>query len=346
MHVKENEFVFKKSFFALDNIDIDPLQEIKEYLIDKIKPTNQEEICIDLAHISRKKVLETLHGNREFIRNSKGEYFHPDAIIITNNEIRKIESYIDYYISKNGFLTGTELLEFLENSCPEIRERYYYLSDLGIRDLIGYKMKDKFSFNSKVISGLGEDLSVADVYVKTCENNSYLTLEQLRCLKKELNTVIYFDVIYENKLRINEEEFVSKERANFDVYLTDKAIDGYCLEEYIAIKDIEYFSSFPECDFKWNSYLLENYVYKYSERYKLIHNGFNEKSCVGGIVKLNSDIESFYDLVVKVLIDSDIVLNTSTALDYLYEKGYIGRRSYSEIDKALTHAKAMKERMI
>lgn len=343
-YIDEEGMIFKNWYFSMENIEIDPMLEVKDYLINKAKPINQEVICNNLSHIPRKKIIGILHNNKEFIRNSTGVYFHPDSIIIDDKEINGISQIIGNEIERNGFITEKELIKFLKSKFPQISEKYYQLTDLGLRDFIGYKLKDEYSFNSKIISRKWEKLSVRDIFEKFCEKNKKITLMELKMLKKDLNTAIYFDVIYNQKLRINEEEFVCKELANFDVDKIDNVIDEYCYDEYISIQAIRYFFSFPECRFKWNSYLLEHYIAEYSKKYKLVHINFNENSCVGAIVKVSSKIETFYDLVVRVLVDSNIILDTSTALDYLYDQGYLGRRSYKNIDKALIQAKAMKEK--
>ena len=343
-YIYEDTMIFNASYFSLENIKIDPILEVKNYLVNKEKPIEQEIICNDLLHIPRSRIVNILHSNKEFIRNSPRVYLHPDSIIISEIELSEISSFIGYKIERNGFLTETEFIKFIKEQLPGIVERYYKLTDLGLRDVIGYKLQNDYSFNSKIISEKGKNLSVSDVFRLFCNNNERITLSELKALKKELNSVIYFNIIYNEKLRITEEEFVSKELVSFDIDKIDNAIDEFCYDDYIAIKDIKYFSSFPECRFKWNSYLLEHYVAEYSKKYKLVQINFNENSCVGGIVKISSKIKTFYDLVVKVLFDSNISLDTSIALDYLYEKGYLGRRSYKDIDKAIVQVKAMNEK--
>lgn len=343
-YIYEDTMIFKVSYFSQENIKIDPILEVKNYLINKEKPVEQEIICNDLLHIPRSRIVNILHSNKEFIRNSPGVYLHPDSIIISESELSEISSFIGYEIELNGFLTETEFIKFIKNHLSGIVERHYQLTDLGLRDVIGYKLQDYYSFNSKIISEKEKKLSVSDIFEIFCNKNERVTLSELKILKKELNSVIYFNIIYNKKLRINEEEFVSKELVNFDIDKIDNAIDEFCPGEYIAIQDIKYFFSFPECRFKWNSYLLEHYVAEYSKKYKLVHINFNENSCVGGIVKVSSKIKTFYDLVVKALLDGNIILDTSKALNYLYKKGYLGCRSYKYIDKAIVQVKAMNQK--
>lgn len=78
----------------------------------------------------------------------------------------------------------------------------------------------------------------------------------------------------------------------------------------------------------------------YSQQYQLFHIGFNAEKCVGAIVKRNSGIKDFNDLIIDLLAKSKIVLNKENALQYLKEKGYIARKKYSGIENILIHARA------
>ena len=108
------------------------------------------------------------------------------------------------------------------------------------------------------------------------------------------------------------------------------------------MKKIKSFSLFPEAGFPWNSYLLQHYVSDYSEKYKLIHNGFNANSSDGAIVKRDSGISSFDDLIIAALADSEIDLSKASALQYLCDEGYLARRRYSSIEQLLIKAIALR----
>ena len=80
----------------------------------------------------------------------------------------------------------------------------------------------------------------------------------------------------------------------------------------------------------------------YSEKFKLLHVGYNADKCVGAIVKKDSGIDNFNALVIDVLTHSGISLNKEDALQYLYDLGYLARRRFSDIDQILIRAKAQK----
>ena len=88
------------------------------------------------------------------------------------------------------------------------------------------------------------------VFENFAKSHEYFTLDQLNTLKTELDTPIYFDAVYENSLRINKEEFVSKDKAKFDVTATDCAIEMFCAGDFVSIKDVNLFGGFPNCLFQ------------------------------------------------------------------------------------------------
>ena len=172
----------------------------------------------------------------------------------------------------------------------------------------------------EIISEKGKSLSMSDIYARYCKSKRSFTLNNLKALKKTLNSgVIYFEAVYDNALRISKNEFVSKDLAKFDIKGTDEAVDRFCKRDYIAIKEIGYFGSFPDAGFPWNSQIL-------------------------AIVKCTSYIEDFFALVVGVIADSEFVLNIDDTLNYLCDRGFIARRSYKDIEQALIQAKVIREK--
>src|SRR5699024_6522945 len=107
------------------------------------------------------------------------------------------------------------------------------------------------------------------------------------------------------------------------------------------------FGIFPEASHPWTPFLLEHYLAFHSERYYLMHGGYNRKVVVGAMVRKRKQYESFDDLVTDILAESDAPLQKKAALNYLSDNGYIARRSYTGIESLLINARAkrnMKEK--
>lgn len=74
----------------------------------------------------------------------------------------------------------------------------------------------------------------------------------------------------------------------------------------------------------------------------MLHSSYNEGVCVGAIVKKISDIDTLDELVIDVLAKNGLPLQKETALQYLCDKGYLARRSYSGIEQLLIKAKELR----
>ena len=344
-YINKGNYVLQRSYLAKDyTVQMNPEDDIREYLKEAAGPVEVERLAAELSYIPEQKIKFALSTNNDFIWNATGEYFYEDCVHFSNSELEWISQFILDGIEERDFVTGNELVEAVEAHFPDIREMYQWITPVGMRNVIGYKLNDRFSFNGNIISKYGEDLSMAEVYAKYCRKHSRFTLDELNVLKQELGSTIYFDEIYANSLRISQNEFVSQDMAQFDVKATDEAIGRICTGQYMSLREIRDFGTFPYAGYPWNEYLLEHFVANYSQKFMLLHIGFSANVCAGAIVKQASSFKDFNDLLVDILANSNIVLDEDSALEYLRQQGYIARRRYSDIGRIVTEAKVVRSK--
>jgi hypothetical protein len=339
------DYFFGRSYLSKDeNTTVDPIDEIRTCLKEYSTPMTYDVMFENLPHIPQQKIKQILAYNGEFVSNGRGEYFHVSAVHFSDEEMDSIAEIIASAIEDKKFLSGNELVDAIKSKYPYTYEKNSAFSVVGLRDAIKYHLNSKFSFSGNIISRLGSSLTMSDVFAGYCRNRDSFTLDELNVLASELGTVIYFDPVYENSLRINHDQFVAKTCARFHVPDTDDAIDRFCTGDYISIDKISGYSLFPNAGFPWNEYLLEHYVAAYSDKYELLHIGFNANKCVGAIVKKSAGFESFDDCITTVLAHSSITLKKQPALQYLCDEGYIARRIYTNIEELLIRATAQRNR--
>lgn len=344
-YINKGNYVLQRSYLAKDyTVQMNPEDDIREYLKEAAGPVEVERLAAELSYIPEQKIKFALSTNNDFIWNATGEYFYEDCVHFSNSELEWISQFILDGIEERDFVTGNELVEAVEAYFPDIKEMYQWITTVGMRNVIGYKLSDRFSFNGNIISKYGEDLSMAEVYAKYCRKHSRFTLDELNVLKQELGSTIYFDEIYANSLRISQNEFVSQDMAQFDVEATDEAIRRICTGQYMSLQEIRDFGTFPYAGYPWNEYLLEHFVANYSQKFMLLHIGFSANVCAGAIVKQASSFKDFNDLLVDILANSNIVLDEDSALEYLRQQGYIARRRYSDIGRIVTEAKVVRSK--
>ena len=344
-YINKGNYVLQRSYLAKDyTVQMNPEDDIREYLKEAAGPVEVERLAAELSYIPEQKIKFALSTNNDFIWNTTGEYFYEDCVHFSNSELEWISQFIMDGIEERDFVTGNELVEAVETHFPDIKEMYQWITPVGMRNVIGYKLNDRFSFNGNIISKYGEDLSMAEVYAKYCRKHSRFTLDELNVLKQELGSTIYFDEIYANSLRISQNEFVSQDMAQFDVEATDDAIGRICTGQYMSLQEIRDFGTFPYAGYPWNEYLLEHFVANYSQKFMLLHIGYSANVCAGAIGKQASSFKDFNDLLVDILANSNIVLDEDSALEYLRQQGYIARRRYSDIGRIVTEAKVVRSK--
>ena len=344
-YINKGNYVLQRSYLAKDyTVQMNPEDDIREYLKEAAGPVEVERLAAELSYIPEQKIKFALSTNNDFIWNATGEYFYEDCVHFSNSELEWISQFIVDGIAERDFVTGNELAEAVDTHFPDIKEMYQWITPVGMRNVIGYKLSDRFSFNGNIISKYGEDLSMAEVYAKYCHKHSRFTLDELNVLKQELGSTIYFDEIYANSLRISQNEFVSQDMAQFDVEATDEAIGRICTGQYMSFQEVRDFGTFPYAGYPWNEYLLEHFVANYSQKFMLLHIGYSANVCAGAIVKQASSFKNFNDLLVDILANSNIVLEEDSALEYLRQQGYIARRRYSDIGRIVTEAKVVRSK--
>lgn len=342
----DNQYIIARDYISKEILeDSEPIDDIRKLLKENVFPMEFSDICQALPYIPGNKIKEILSSNREFVRNSKGVYFHADSFDITKKELISVINIINMEIEKNSFITGNELYNDLKRTNPSLYERNNYFSDIGWRDALKYKLSDKFSFNGNVISKHDEHLSMRQVFSNYGRCRRNFTLSALLQLKDHIGSrVIYFSALYEHAIRVSEDYFVNKDEVSFQVEKTDCVLDKFCPGQFIPLMEISNFGIFPDASYPWNEYLLEGYLAFYSRRYRLLHTTYNQKSVVGAMVKRSSGINDFDGLITKAIANSEVPLQKQEILNYLYNKGYIGRRTYSGIEKILINARAIRNR--
>lgn len=321
-------------------IATNPYDEVKEYLVNAGLPIDSETICDVLSHIPRKKVMQILGMNSEFIYNGQNQYFHVSVVTLSQEETENIASLITTLVEDKQFISGNELLSAIKSKYPYIIDNNQNFSVLGMRDTIKYRLQDDFSFAGNVISEKGKKVTMWDVFADFAKSKESFDISELVTLAEEMNSSIYFDAVYENALRISQAKFVSKENAQFQINETDMAIDRFCSKNYIPIAAITEFGSFPDAGFQWNPYLLAHYVHSYSKGYILLTAGFNRNTSVGAIVNRALGVENFDDFLAIALAEGNCALKKDDALNFLVNQGYLARRSYSNIERVLIQANA------
>lgn len=323
---------------------VDPIEDVRTCLKEHGLPMEVDDICKILSHIPSDRIRTILGTRGEFVRNSKGEYFHADLFSVTEEELNNVADLINDEIKRHSFISGNELYNAIKGKYPHIYERNAMFAVIGWRDALKFKMGDRFSFTGNIISSKDKEFSMSDVFAAYGAEQESFTLSELRAFAENMGSIIYFDALYQSAARVSQEQFVSRGDVSFRVKETDKALGRFCTGSYLALPEITDFGIFPEASHPWTPYLLEHYVAFHSKRYYLMHGGYNRNTVVGAMVKKENVYDSFDDLIVDVLAESGVTLQEKDVLNYLSDNGYIARRTYTGIEALTIKARAKRNK--
>ena len=336
-----DKYYMGRSYLSKDTrAEVDPIDEVRQCLKQHDTPMQVNDICDILSHIAKDRVRFILRANGEFVRNSKGEYFHADSLDLTDEELENIAEIIDFAIEEHVFISGNELYDAIQKKYPYSFEKNAAFSMIGWRDALKYKIGDRFSFVGNIVSRRGTSLSMSDVFSEYGKGRLSFTIKELEQFADSIGTTIYFDSLYTHALRISHQEFVAKKNVRFSIKETDSVLERLCEGNYMPLSSVKEFAIFPNASYPWTEYLLEQYVAYYSEKFYLCHGNYNKNCAVGAIVKRTCQFNSFDELVTDILAYGDIPLRKKEVLDYLAETGYIARRSYTNIEALVINARA------
>ena len=347
-HMSGERFYIARSYMSLEqHVSANPIEDVRMCLKEQGTPILVDDLCKTLSHIPPDRIRVLLGMNGEFVRNRKGEYFHVDSFSVTDEELKNIADLIETEITDQIFVSGNELYDDIKRKYPYIYERNAIFSTIGWRDALKYRLGNKFSFVGNIISSKDRELSMRDVFEIYGKTHNSFDFQELSTFAENIGSTIYFDALYQSIARVSMDRFVSRNRVSFQVKETDRILDRFCTSDYLALPQIVDFGIFPEASHPWTPFLLEHYLAFHSERYYLMHGGYNRKVVVGAMVRKRKPYGSFDDLVTDILAESDAPLQKKVALDYLFDNGYIARRSYTGIESLLINARAkrnMKEK--
>lgn len=322
----------------------DHVPDVIKFLSDQGRPMKIEEIHQGMPHLTQELIRNTLRGESCIINSGANEYFYIGILDFDKEKIDAITRAIQIEIDENQYVSGKKLITLLREKLPHFMAPYIHISEIGMRNALEVWLKDRFSFSGDLISASGRNLSKRDIFVHFCHNREYFTRNELRSLGHSISVdyLSYLSTVYDYTLRISQDQFISKKRVRVDIDEADRAIDLFCIDEYIPIKAITSFSAFPLTDYPWNEYMLEHYVYTFSSRYRLINNGFKAKQVVGVIVKRDAPYEGLSNLLIHELACSNVHLTKRDSIDYLLKKGYIANAYLPNIDDVLFAANTMR----
>lgn len=316
-----------------------PARDVIEYMKKSHLPVTYSEIENGLWYIPLDKIKHTLVTTPGIVNVASEAYLYAPNLPVNESEIQQIAELISHTLLQRTYISDVELMQLIEAQCPSVLMNTPDYPMWGLRNALAYLLRDRFSFRGAIISDKDEEISMAEVFSDFCRRSEQITVDELRSFANELNSVIYWDSVYGEMVRVNQNEFVRSDQVHFDIEQTDIILENLIQNAYIPIKTINLFLHFPVIEVPWNNFVLESYVANYSKKFRLLHASYSATDCCGAVVRQESGISDYRTLIVDVLAKNTGWKNKKEALQLLVDLGYQQRRSYSDIEKVMQEAK-------
>lgn len=306
-------------------------------------PQTYSQIHEKLWYVPLDKMKSLLSTNKAMVRVSQGTYFYAPNFPISAQELRALASAIQEELHYRSFVTGVELLNLIREKFPSIAANAETFPDAGIRDCLGYLLRDRFDFRGAIISALGTEQQMGDIFAEFARSHEALPVDELKSFAEEMNTSIYWDAVLEEMVRVSEDLLVRKERIVFDVPKIDAILEELCPQQYMPLKEIQLFLQFPNIGYPWNTFMLESYLFTASRKFCLLHNCFGATAACGVIARIDAAFTDYEEVITDALSKSNALNSTKAALQYLVDAGFQQKRTYAGIERVLQAAKLQKE---
>lgn len=336
----ENMYHFDEEYFSQEmsaNIDIN--QVVIDYVKAQGGCVTEDEVSTAFEYLPREKVIEAFSSNRhKLVLSSMKTRFHIDNFQLEEIDKIVIVDFLSKEIASMQYVTFSELFGKIAEIAPRVIENNIQFTQTGIRTALSCLLSDKFHIIGGFISDYDNSVSAYDAFINLGRGRESFNISEVEVMANDFNVPINFEALAVNNVRVSEDIFVSKDYITFDTELVDKAISRFCQNEFISILDVNTFTAFPECGYRWTPYLLESYLYSYSKMFILKHKAFNKTSVAGAIVRKTSCCTDYLDIMALALANADIPLDEKSSLDFLAQNGYIERRRLNTINEVIRKA--------
>lgn len=279
------------------------------------------------------------------VKAEQSSYYYAPNLPIDRDELRQIIRTIQNELSFNGYIAGEKLVDTIYKYCPTVALNTGTLTPICVRNSLAYLLRNRFSFKNGIISPSDNELGgVVELSKRFVRMHERFTIDELKEFYDALGSGIHWDTIMRGVVRLSDTDFIRRDLIAFDTKAIDTILEEQCHGDYIPLKDISLYLSFPAIGYPWNIYVLESYLYHTSKKFRLIHNSFSQSGVYGAMVRTDCVITDYRTLIINALSASDALNSTNAALLYIVNCGLQQRATYNGIDKAVQEAKLLQEK--
>ena len=336
------EIHFAKNFVSLlgEQMEKDAVTIELQRVWGESQTRRADELAEQLPAIPEEYVRRYLSGSTAFVWISDGTYFSMQRFIITEEEKEAILSFVAEECDNKGYASISDV------PFGNTEEENYELTTVGLQEAVYTAvLLNQYYLNGKILTRDNKSLDVVTLAKQYLIGKNECTFDEMDKKVEEIAGTRYrymaYDALYSTMVRVDKNRYVAHQYVKFDVDAIDDILSEMIKDKFLAIKEITSFALFPVCGFPWNHYLLESYCYSYSKRYCLKVVGFNDKNA--GIIAENDVTDGYTELLARAAARAKIELGMETVGQYYFETGYMGKRSFADLESTVERAKALRE---
>ena len=335
-------YTFNKASIVKANSNNDITSEISDILVDSHTPISYDEIQKQLWYIPFESIRNAVSRIQDVAYVGDSSFIYAPNFNISANELASLTEAMQNTIYSRGYIVAKDLFDLFNQYCPTaaIDSRNY--KDYAIREILSVLLRDKFNFSSSAITEIGTSLTYGDIYENFAKEHDRLNIEQLKELSNEIGVQIYWDNIMNQMIRISPTELINKNLFNFDVETIDNYLESICENDYVVLKDIKLFLSFPPINYKWNGFILYSYLFLFSKKFTLVRNGFVHDDYFGAMLKNTSEINSYDEIAADILYKDKTWYDEKSAIKCLIDAKLQKSKSCKHIASIIKMAKQRK----
>lgn len=337
-----SEIYFAKNFVSLlgEQMEKDAVTVEIQRVWGDSQTRRVDELSEQLPAIPEDYVKRYLSGSTAFVWISDGMYFNMQRFIITEDEKEAILSFVSEECDNKGYASISDV------PFGNTEEENYELTTVGLQEAVYNEvLLNKYCLNGKILTRDNKSLDVVTLAKQYLVGKNECTFDEMDKKVEEIAGTRYrymaYDALYSTMVRVDKNRYVAHKYVKFDVEAIDEILSEMIKDKFLAIKEITSFALFPVCGFPWNHYLLESYCYAYSKRFCLKVVGFNDKNA--GIIAENDVTDGYNELLAQAAARAKIELSMETVGRYYFETGYMGKRSFADLESTVERAKVIRE---
>ena len=314
--------------------------DVQKFFRECHRQVSYFELEREMWFIPFEKLKTAVIASPQIICIKSETYMDISAFPIDGETLIEVEQFLKKNLQSVQTMTMEDCRRLIGETFPSIKEATANYTTQGFGSVLRGLFGHEFSFNRNMISSAYEIVSKRQLFVDFCNEREEFTLDELQAFAEEINSQIEFKSVRRVAIRISVNEFIHRDRIKFNVKAIDAVLDKE-IEDCRSIKSLShYFYEFPRLEgFRWNEYILESYLFCFSEEFELINSVFSKLSW-GGAAGRKSLHLAFEDVAEKILAKSKHWRDRETALDLLVSEKILLRRAFKDIDEVIRRLKA------